>query len=174
MPYASCLVPCSVVWRCSLLLSCLDAFSFEELCLSKDLGLWSLFYLGYICIALWNSLSGLCAFWDSLSSFTGPWLGNCILGWPVWSVTSYPLLGVHPTISILKFIMIGCHCKGLDGQLIYQASGHWLFSGTTMHQLCDQWLCHSARSSFREIMHTLLNNKDHDCFSSKCNLSVYS
>ena len=146
------MIPCH--WHCglscalcllpSLLQCCLEVFSLRELCLSKDLGFCSLFYLGYICIALWDSLSGLCAFWDSLSSFPGPWLGNCILGWPVWPVIGYPLLGVHPSMSIVRLIMNGYYCNHLDGQLNYWASAHWLISGTTIYWLCDQWLFHST------------------------------
>ena len=33
-------------------------FSLKELCLSEDLGLYSLFYPVHVCIALWDSLSG--------------------------------------------------------------------------------------------------------------------
>ena len=61
MPYASCLASCSLDCNpvCSSQL-CLSffllqlgfSFSLEELCLSKVLGLYSLFYLGHICIAL--------------------------------------------------------------------------------------------------------------------------
>ena len=121
-----------------------------ELCLSKDLSFCSLFYLGYFCIAPWNSLSGLCALWGSLSSFPSLWLGRCTLGWAVWPVVGYPLLGVHPSISIVRMIMIGYCCHCLDGQLNYQASAHWLIGVTTMYQLCDQWLCHSTPVSWKE------------------------
>ena len=90
------------------------------------------------CIAPWDSLPGLCALWDSLSSFPSLQLGTCTMGWPVWPVIGYPLLGVHPSISIVKLIMIGYHCNRLDGQLNCQASTHWLNSVTIMYQLCDQ------------------------------------
>ena len=116
---------------------CLDVHSLKELSLSEDLGFCSLFYVGYIHIALWDSLPGLCASRDSLSSFPGLWLGNCILRWPVWPVIGYSLLGVHPSISVVRLIMIGYCCNCLDGQLTYQASAHWLISVTTMYQLCN-------------------------------------
>ena len=58
MPYASCLVSFSVVSRCSSSkLACPIVLCLMQLSLSEDLGLCSLFYLGYICIALWDSLS---------------------------------------------------------------------------------------------------------------------
>ena len=73
MSYASCLVSCNVGWRFS---ACPVALCLMDLCLSKDLGLCSLFYLGYFCITPWNSLSGLCALWYSLSSFQASnWAG---------------------------------------------------------------------------------------------------
>ena len=148
--YALCLLPsllqcCLELFSCQLILVCSplrrsafpDVLCLMQLSLSEDLGFCSLFYLGYVCIALQDSLSGLCAFWDSLSSFLGPWLGSCILGWPVWPVIGYPLLGVHPSMSIVRLIMIGYHCNHLDGQLNYWASAHWLIGWTTMYQLCD-------------------------------------
>ena len=88
--------------------------------------------------APWDSLSGLCALWESLSSFPSLWLGRCTLGWPVWPVIGFPLLGVHPSISTVKLIMIGYCCNGLDGQLNCQASVHWLVSVTIMYRLCNQ------------------------------------
>ena len=145
MPYASCLASCSVVWSCSLgQPACPGVFSLKEFCLSEDVGFCNLFYAVHIHTALWDSLSGLCAFWDSLSSFPGPWLGSCILGWPVWPVVGYPLLGVHSSMSIVRLIMIGYLCNQLDGHFNYQASANWLIGGTTMYWLCDQWLCHST------------------------------
>ena len=148
--YALCLL--SSLLQCCLevfsaALPCLGVFSLEKLCLSPDLGFCSLFYLGYFHIALWNSLSGLCALWDSLSSFPSLWLARCTLGWPVWPVIGYPLLGVHPSISIVRLIMIGYHCNHLDGQLNYWASAHWLISVTMMYQLCNWWLGHSTGGS---------------------------
>ena len=169
MPYASCLVSCSVVWRCSLQLSrswctflkgalaCSDVSTLRELCLSANLGFCSLFYLGYIHIALWDSLSGLCALWDGLSSFPGLLLGNCILEWPVWPVIGYPLLGVHPSISMVRLIVIGYHCNHLDGQLNYWASAHWLTSVTTTYQLCNWWLCHSTIGTVHRIWFSTAN-----------------
>ena len=88
------------------------------------------------CIAPWDSLFGLCVVWDSLSSPPSLWLGRCTLGWPVWPVLGFPLLGVHPSISIVKLIVIGYHCNHLDGQLNCWASAHWLINVTTMHWLC--------------------------------------
>ena len=70
MPYASCLVSCSVSWRCSLQLCLSDVPCLMQLSLSKVWGFCSLFYLGYFGIALWDSLSGLCGLWYSLSSFS--------------------------------------------------------------------------------------------------------
>ena len=96
------------------------------------------------CIAPWDSLSGLCALWDSLSSSPSLLLGRCTLGWPVWPVIGSPLLGVHPSISIVKLIMMGYHSNCLDGQLNCQASAHWLISVTIMYWLCYQWLGHST------------------------------
>ena len=140
MPYASCLVSCSVVSRCSLQLS-----------LYPDLAFCSFFCVGYFCIVLWDSLSGLCALWDSLSSFSSLQLGKCILGWLVWPVIGYPLLGVHPSMSIVRLIVIGYYCNHLDGQLNYWASAHRLIGVTTMYQLCDQWLCHSTLAALSNL-----------------------
>ena len=60
------------------------------------------------------------------------------MGWPDWHVIGYPLLGVHPSISIVKLTVIGYHCNCLDGQLNYQASALWLIGVTIMYQICDQ------------------------------------
>ena len=59
MPYASCLVSCSVVECSSVfpLVLCL-----MQLSLSEDLGFCSLFYLVDFHTALWDSLSGLVHF----------------------------------------------------------------------------------------------------------------
>ena len=81
MPYAfllSLIVGCCSAYPLLVLL-----FSLKELCLSGDLGLYSLFYPVHVCITLWDSLSGLVhsgiaclasqdsdwavAFWDGLS-----------------------------------------------------------------------------------------------------------
>ena len=97
----------------------------------------SLFYAVHIHVALRDSLFGLCALWNSLSSFPGPCLGSCILRWPVWSVNGYPMKGAHPSMSIVRLIMIGYHFNCLEGQLNYQASVHWPIGGATMYQLCD-------------------------------------
>ena len=101
------------------------------------------------CIAPWDSLSGLCALWGSLSSFPSLLLGRCTLGWPVWPVIGYPLLGVHPSISIVKLIVIGYHCNCLDGQLNYQASAHWLSQcdyHVSIYATSDWALAHSSNS----------------------------
>ena len=55
----SCLVSCSVVGCCSAYPLLVLLFSLKELCLSEDLGLYILFYPVHVCIALWDSLSGL-------------------------------------------------------------------------------------------------------------------
>ena len=44
------------------------------------------------------------------------------MGWPDWPVIGYPLLGVHPSISIVELTLIGYHGNCLYGQLHYQAS----------------------------------------------------
>ena len=79
--------------------------------------------------------------WDSLSSFPSLWLGGCTQGWlsGLWLVTL--CLGVHPSISIVRLIMIGYCCNCLDGQLNYRASAHWQIGVTTMYWLCNWWLC---------------------------------
>ena len=53
-------------------------------------------------------------------------------------MTGYSMIGAHPSMSIVRLIVIGYHCNCLDGQLNYQASAHWLICGATMYQLCDQ------------------------------------
>ena len=85
MPYVSCLVSCSAVWRCSCSSACPAVPCLIQLCLSIDLGFCSPFYLGCLVLhrgmacmgyvhygigclasqtsnwadALWDSLSGL-------------------------------------------------------------------------------------------------------------------
>ena len=141
MPYASCLASCSVGWRYSvtgLILrnsACPWVLSLMELCLSP-IGLLQPFLFRVFHIAPRDSLSGLCALWDSLSSFPRLLLGRCTLGWPVWPVIGVPLLGVHPSISIVKLIMIGYCCNHLDGQLNCWVFAHWLIGVTIMYQLC--------------------------------------
>ena len=95
-------------------------------------------------IAPWDSLSGLCVLWDSLSSFPNLWLGRCTLEWPVWHVIGFLLLGVHPSISIVKLIVNGYCYNCLDGQLYCWASAHWLIGVTIMYQLCYWWFGHST------------------------------
>ena len=97
--------------------------------------LWPLLFRVF-CIAPWHSLSGLCALWDSLSSFPSLLLGRCTLEWSVQPVIGSPLLGVHPSISIVKLIMIGYHCNHLAGQLNCWAFTHLLIGVTIMYQLC--------------------------------------
>ena len=53
------------------------------------------------------------------------------MGWPVWPVVGYPMIDAHPSVSIVRLVMIGYHCNHLDGQLNYQASAHWLIGGAT-------------------------------------------
>ena len=109
MYYASCLVSCSVVWRCPCSSAC--PLFVQRFGLLQPL-LFRVFH-----IAPWDSLSGLCVLWDSLSSFPSLLLGRCILGWPVWPVIGFPLLGVHQSISIVKLIVISYHSNCLEGQL---------------------------------------------------------
>ena len=108
MPYASCLASCSVGWRlfcssvgfwislllelCYPIVLCLMQLSFSEI-----LGFCSPFYLGFFALHL------------SLQ------LGWCTLGWLVWPVIGYPLLGVHSSISIVKLIVTGYCCNPLGG-----------------------------------------------------------
>ena len=132
-----------------------------ELCLSKDLGFCSPFYLGCFHIAPWHSLCGLWALWDSLSSFPSLWLGMCTLGWPALPVVGYPLLGVHPSICIVRLIVIGYCCNCLDGQLNYWASAHWLIAVNIMYWLCDQWLCLSTIVEINEITDSISNTRNH-------------
>ena len=118
--------------------ACHVILSLMQLCLSEDFGLLQPLLFRVFCIAPWDSLSGLCALWGSLSSFPSLLLGRYTLGWPVWPVIGFPLLGVHPSISIVKLIMIGYHCYFLDGQLNCWVFTHWLIGVTIMYQLCYQ------------------------------------
>ena len=109
-----------VAWMVLRSSACHIVLSLMELCLFLDVsqfGLLQPIFFRVFCIAPWNSLSGLCALWGSLSSFPNLLLGRCTLGWPVWPVIGFPLLGVHPNISIVKLIMIGYCCNHLGGQL---------------------------------------------------------
>ena len=146
MPYASCLTSCSMGWS----LSCcwVDPWEFclswgtllNEALLVWSFGLLPTLLFMVFCIAPWDSLSGLCALWDSLSSFPSLLLGRCTLGWPVWPLIGFPLLGVHPSISIVKLIATGYHCNHLNEQLNCWAFAHWLIGMTIMHWLCYWWL----------------------------------
>ena len=64
--------------------------------------------------------------WDSLPDLPGLQLGRCILGYLVWFVIGYPLLGVHPSVTLVKLIVIGYCCNCLDGQLNCLTSTHCL------------------------------------------------
>ena len=85
MPYASCLVSCSVVWRwssaCPVLL-CLMQLSLSlgpllnGALLVRGFGLLQSLLSGIVHIALWDSLYGLCALWDSSSSFLSLLIGQ--------------------------------------------------------------------------------------------------
>ena len=93
--------------------------------MSEDLGFCSLFYPVHICIALWDSLPGLVHSGIACLASQVPVIG-------------YPMIDAHPRMSIVKLIVIGYHSNHLDGQLNYQASAHWLISGATNYQLCNQ------------------------------------
>ena len=122
--------------------ACSQVLFLMELCLSNLLGFFSLLFTVFH-IVPWDSLSGLCALWDSFSSFPSLLLGRCTLAWPVWPVVGFPLLDVHQGISIVKLIMIGYHCNCLDGQLNCWAFTHWLIGVTIMYPLC-YWLFGSS------------------------------
>ena len=44
----------------------------------------------------------------------------------VWFVVGYLLLGIHPSMTLVKLIVIGYYCNCLDGQHNCWASTHWL------------------------------------------------
>ena len=103
-----------VSWALCLLPSLLESWSMVcspvVLCLSlnhspygtllvPEFGLLQPLLLQYFHVASWGGLSRSCAFWDSLSGFPGLLLGKCILG---GSVIGFPLLGVHPSVSIVR------------------------------------------------------------------------
>ena len=140
MPYAYCLASCSVGWILSLgvlpVSQCLLTFPLVLPVYCHFIWLLQPLLFGVFHIVPWDSLSGLCALTGSLSSFPSLLLGRCTLGWLVWPVIGFPLLGVHPSISIVKLIVIGYQCNCLDGQINYWAFTHWLISVTIMYQLC--------------------------------------
>ena len=159
MPYSSCLASCSAGWR----LFCSSAGPWVSLLLELFLSHHSLLnvaqpvhWFGLLqpllfrmfCIVPWDSLSELSAIWDSLSGFPSLLLGRCTLGWLVWSVIGYHLLGVYPSISIAKLIMVGYCYNHSDGQLNCWASAHWLIGVTIMYWLCYQWLVPSTLPCF--------------------------
>ena len=132
MPYASCLASCSMGWRLSC--HCLSPGTLlDGALLVPPLGFCSPLYLGCFTLHPGIACLGVCVLWDSLSSFPSLLLGRCTLRWPVWPVIGFPLLGVHPSMSIVKLIVIGYHCNCLDGQLNYWAFVHWLIGVTIMY-----------------------------------------
>ena len=60
----------------------------------------------------------------------------------------YPMIGAHPSVSIVRLIEIGYHCNCLDGQLNYQAFAQWLISGllTTDYVIGNCGIAHSSNS----------------------------
>ena len=119
-------------------------FSLKELYLSEDLGLYSLFYPVHIHTALWDSLSGACALWESLSSFPGPehrkWCGlilqTCMIwanlynSWLIWLAALNDL-----EMSQIRKVMSGVHLPSWPHALQYNL--RWLCQGgkTTSHDL---------------------------------------
>ena len=103
--YALCLVPsllqCSLDVFCLMWLSCPRYCPWRSSAYLRIRFLQSLLFRVF-CIALWVSLSGLHASWDSLSSFPNLQLGSCIVGRHVWPFIGYPLLGVHPSMSVVR------------------------------------------------------------------------
>ena len=53
----------------------------------------------------------------------------------------YSLLGVHPSMSVVRRVVIGYHCNCLDGQLNYWTTTHQLIGVLLM---CGQWMCSST------------------------------
>ena len=84
------------------------------------------------------------AFWDSVSGFPGPWLGSCILGWPVWLVIGYYLIGAYLSVSIVNFVVIGYHCNHLDGQLNWQMFTHCMIGRSTKLSVVQSIICDMA------------------------------
>ena len=136
MPYASCsVVSWCLMWNVAQLSS--GILLIGALLVPRPLGLCSPFLFRVFDIALWDSLSGLHAFSDSLSGFPGLWLGSCIVGRLVWPFIGYPLLGVHPSMSVVRWLVVGYCCNCLDGQLKYWATTHQLISMVTNVWLMD-------------------------------------
>ena len=117
MPYACQLASCSM--GISNNTSCPDSMTLCSLCPLfssplSSLGFCSPFYSGCFLVEPWDSLSDYVypmiaclafqasdwvgAFWGSLSGF----------------LISHLLLGVHPSVTLVKQIMIGYHCNCLD------------------------------------------------------------
>ena len=119
MPYACQLASCSM--GLSNHASCPDSVTLYSPCHlfssppSLSLGLCSPLYSGCFFVEPWDSLSDyvyrgiVClafqasdwavAFWGSLSSF----------------LISHLLLGIHPSVTLVKMIVIGYYCNCLDG-----------------------------------------------------------
>ena len=101
------------------------------------------FYPGYFLIEPWDSLSdyvhpgiACLAFWAS--DWAGAFWGS-LSGF----VISHLLLGVHPSVTLVKLIVIGYCCNCLDGQLNYLGSTHWLVI-ISEELILYWWLCHST------------------------------
>ena len=136
MPYACQLASCSM--GISNYTSCPDSMTLHSPCplfsspLSPFSGFCSPFYSGCFLVEPWDSLSdyvypGIAclafqasdwvgAFWGSLSGF----------------LINHFLSGVHPSMTLVKLIMIGYHCNHLDGWLncfnfsFYTLANHYL------------------------------------------------
>ena len=116
-----------------------------------QLGFCNPFYLGCFLIEPWDSLSGYVhpgiAFW-----LPKPLIGQvhsgvaCLVFW----LATF-CLGVHPSMTLVKLIMIGYHCNYLDGQLNCLASTHWLIimsEHVLENLIMYQWLCPSTHVNF--------------------------
>ena len=98
-------------------------------CLSLDLGFCSPFYLGYF--AWYPGIA--CLGYVHYGVASKPPIGQVHSGMACLACDWFPLLGVHPSISIVKLIVIGYHCNCLDGQLNCWAFAHWLIDVTIMY-----------------------------------------
>ena len=132
--------------------ACPVVFSLKELCLSKDLGFCSISYPVHICTELWHSLSGLVHSGIACLASQAPDWAVALWDGPVWSVIGYPLLGVHPSMSIVRLVMIGYHCNCLDGQLNFEHLHINLWVGllTTDCAISNCGIAHSS-NSFRMV-----------------------
>ena len=76
MHYASCLVSCSVVWRCPCSSACPVILCLMQPCLSEDLGFRSPFYLGYFALHPGIACLGYVHYGIAcLASCTSDWAG---------------------------------------------------------------------------------------------------